>query len=153
MAPKFKTQWRQEDFIYDLKWNRQTENTFIDYLSLEARIGKFIWPSKINISLLHAIDATNMQHNTDFSYCYGLTKLDLLEKRYKTFKWMLSLPGVVYDPVENLVSAPDVKWKFMLKVRFVCTFRYLCHNGSSLLTCTYFLAFLCRKSRLPTHTF
>lgn len=116
MAPTYKPEWRQEDFIYDLKWGQLTEDTFIDYLSFEARISKFVWPSKVMVSLVHAIDATNKQHNTDFSYCYGMTKLDLLEKRYKTFKWLLSLPGVVYDPIANLVSASDAKWKYILKV-------------------------------------
>lgn len=118
MAPRIKPRWRQEDFIYDLKWDEQIDNTFIDYLSFEARIGKFVWPNNIMVSLVHAVNCTNMQHNQDFSYCYGLNKLDLLEKRYETFNWMLSLAGVAYDPVANLVTASDAKWKYILKVRW-----------------------------------
>lgn len=52
----------------------------------------------------------------DFSYYYYLTKLDLLEQRFFTFKWMLTFDGVIYDRNANVVTAPDPVWYSIFEV-------------------------------------
>lgn len=108
--------WRQQDFIYDLNWDEKIDNDFIDFLSFEARLGNFIWPRKVNDSLRQAIDSIQHQYKHDFSFVYALKKLDLLETRYNTFNWMLSVEGVSHDPSANLVKAPEETWRVILKV-------------------------------------
>lgn len=112
MDPSF----RQQDFIYDFKWGAKIDSFFIDYLCFEARVANFVWPHKIYQSLWQAIDMVNHQYNQNFSYTDGLKKLELLEQRFKTFSWMLSLEKVVHDPESNFVYAPEDVWKVILKV-------------------------------------
>lgn len=128
MDPSFK----QEDFIYDLNWGNKIDDFFIDYLCFEARVGNFVWPNKIYRTLWQAIDMVNHHHNEEFSYTYGLKKLDLLEERFKTFSWMLSLEMVVHDPEQNFVYAPEDIWKIILKVK------HFIHMGSMYLTSKHF---------------
>lgn len=115
MAPPPKTARCQADFIYDFKWNSKIDDHFIDFLSFEARVSNFVWPHKVKGVLMHAIDSINYNHSQKFSYVYGLKKLDLLEQRYKTFSWMLSLDKVRFDSSTNMVMAPDSVWKFMFE--------------------------------------
>lgn len=96
MPPKCCAVWKQEDFIYDLHWGEKIDGDFIDFLEFEARIGNFVWPDKVQTALVHAIDMINHNKNQEFSYVYGLDKLDLLQKRYKTFSWMLGVDKVCY---------------------------------------------------------
>lgn len=101
-----KPAWRQADFFYDLTWSKRIDEAFIDYLSFEARVGNFIWPHQKNTPLVRAIDFVNHTNNQEFTYTYGLKKLDLLEKRFLTFSWMLGLDHVTYVASTNIVTAP-----------------------------------------------
>lgn len=85
-------------------------------MSFEARVGNFEWPHKIKKPLMHGIDAINYNYTSEFSYVYGLKKLELLEQRYKTFSWMLSLEGVNYVSSTKLVTAPDPVWQQIFKL-------------------------------------
>lgn len=67
MPPKSDHAWRHEDFIYDLRWGKKADGDFIDFLAFEATIGKFVWPDKVNISLVHVIDCVN-SNNSEFFY-------------------------------------------------------------------------------------
>lgn len=116
MAPKVSSAWKQSNFFYDLEWDERIDGDFIDYLSFEARVGNFEWPHKIKGPLIHAIDAVNYNYTREFSHVYGLKKLNLLEQRYKTFSWMLSLDRVNYVSSTNLVTAPDHVWKYIFHV-------------------------------------
>lgn len=125
MAPKMDPQLRQQDFMYDLNWNEKVDNVFIEHLSLEARLGHFIWPSKTSTSLLAAKDYVCWRFEQEWSYKYCLRKLNLLEKRFSTFKWMLSIDGVKHDPETNALTAPDEVWKSILRVSFIIPFNTL----------------------------
>lgn len=119
MPPKIKSSWKQADFIYDLNWDRKVDGDFIDYLSFEARVGNFVWPYKKIVSTIHAIEAVNHNHKKDFTYVQGLERLELLEKQYKTFSWVLSLEHVRYVASANVVTAPDDVWKHILEVYII----------------------------------
>lgn len=106
MNPHF----RQQDFIYDLNWDKKIDNSFIDLLCMDARLGNFVWPMKTMSTLIAAKDTIRRHYDQDFSYVYINKKLDLLEQRYSTFKWILEKDGVNYDPSTNIVTAPVKKW-------------------------------------------
>lgn len=116
MPPKINVKWRQADFMYDLHWDAKVDNDFVDYLSFEARVGNFVWPHKVRRSMEHGLGAVNYNHNQNFSSEYGQKKLALLEKRFKTFSWMLGLEGVSYVAETNVVTAPDDVWDLILEV-------------------------------------
>lgn len=150
MPPNNRFPWSQADFIYDLKWGSQIHSDFIDYMAFEARVGKFVWPNKFNGSLMHGIDAINYNHSTEFSYVYGLKKLDLMEQRYKTFSWMLSLENVTYDASSNVVNAPHDMWKSIFEVQHLnCPF----YASFSMLYCMlkHFFMIFNRKIHLLWH--
>lgn len=116
MPPKIKPAWRQADFLYDLTWHKKIDDAFIDYLAFEARCGNLIWPHQKNVPIVRAIDFVNDINNQEFSYAYGLKKLNLLEKRYTTFSWMLGLDHVAYVASTNVVTAPDDVWMNIFEV-------------------------------------
>lgn len=119
MAPKMNSQFRQEDFIYDLSWDKKIDNSFIDFLGLEARLRNFVWPAKTMKSLIAAKKAICRQYDQDFSYVYYIKKLTSLEERFSTFKWMLGVDGFSYDPTTNRVTAPEKVWHYIFDVSHV----------------------------------
>lgn len=62
------------------------------------------------------MNAVKHNYSQDFSYVYGLNKLDLLKKRYMCFSWMLGIEHVNYVAEKNVVTAPPHVWKAILKV-------------------------------------
>lgn len=107
------------------------EHTFIDFLSFKARLGNFVWPNNAMHSLMDAKDKICNEFKQDLSFHYCLTKLDLLEQRFLTFKWMLTFDGLIYDRNANVVTAPDPGWNSILEVNIML-------NSSSLMFATFF---------------
>lgn len=128
MAPRMDPHFSQKDFIYDLNWGKKVDDSFIDFLSLEARLGHFLWPKKTTMSVESAKNYVCWRFEQDFSYKYCVTKVENLERRYSTFKWILSIDGVKYNPTTNVVTAPNAVWKAILRV----SFKGYCHHWNTI---------------------
>ncbi|XP_012855506.1 PREDICTED: uncharacterized protein LOC105974894 [Erythranthe guttata] len=94
---------------------KKIDNSFIQVLAYEARVGNFVVGKDNKESLAMAQNVIEKKHGQFFSTKYMLKKLGILKTRHTTFGWMLSLPGVSYDESTNVVTASDLLWKTMLK--------------------------------------
>lgn len=124
MAPRMDPHFSQKDFIYDFNWGKKVDDSFIDFLSLEARLGHFLWPNKTTMSVESAKNYVCWRFEQDFSCKYCVTKVENLERRYSKFKWILSIDGLKYNPTTNVVTAPNAVWKAILRV----SFKGYCHH-------------------------
>lgn len=68
MAPTMDPHFRQQDFIYDLNWCKKVDYSFIDFFSLEARLGHFVWPNKTTTYVKSAKNYVCWLYEQDFSY-------------------------------------------------------------------------------------
>lgn len=121
MAPKI----IQSDYFYDSQWDMYTDNIFCDTLGFKARMGNFTRGESNFSAIFGAKEEIRKRTGKDFPLDALHERLCKLEHRYRTFSWMLSIPGVLFDPMTNRVHATQGVWDFMLKV----TFKQFCYIG------------------------
>lgn len=74
-------------------------------------------------SLIVAKNTIYRQYDHDFSYVYYTKKLELLEERFETFKWMLGVEGLSYDMTTSVFTAPEKVWHYIFDVSDVICFQ------------------------------
>lgn len=106
----------QSLLFYDSEWDKYTDNIFIDVLAFQARMENFTW-GETNFSAMYcAKEQVRKRTGIDWPHSVLLDRLRKLEERYTTFEWILSIPGVVFDPMTNIVHASPGTWDFIFKV-------------------------------------
>ncbi|KAK6152273.1 hypothetical protein DH2020_014908 [Rehmannia glutinosa] len=81
------------DFIYDDEWKEREDRLFIQVL-IEQQAQNNFAPNRVNAhAVLIAMDTVNKEFNHNFSYDYCHERLEMLEKWYRTFYWVIRKHG------------------------------------------------------------
>ncbi|KAG6415911.1 hypothetical protein SASPL_123330 [Salvia splendens] len=106
----------QADFFYTGKWSPACDDALVDCLIMlkeERDVTKNIYPAWF---ILTACDWIKNKVSVVFSELELTDRIEMLRKRYYTFKAVLRLRGAYWNPQLKAVVAPQESWDNMLKM-------------------------------------
>ncbi|KAG6427958.1 hypothetical protein SASPL_112206 [Salvia splendens] len=107
---------QQAEFFYKGKWSPACDDALVDCLIMlkeERGVSTTVYPVWF---LLTASDWIKNKVSVVFSEFELKDRIDMLRKRYYTFKAVLRLRGAYWNPQMKAVVAPQDSWDNMLKM-------------------------------------
>ncbi|KAG6407498.1 hypothetical protein SASPL_130489 [Salvia splendens] len=107
---------QQAEFFYKGKWSPACDDALVDCLIMlkeERDVSTTVYPAWF---LLTASDWIKNKVSVVFSEFELKDRIDMLRKRYYTFKAVLRLRGAYWNPQMKAVVAPQESWDNMLKM-------------------------------------
>lgn len=108
----------QADFFYKEAWTPELDGVIVECLiGLKdvAHWSKSVFPSWF---IFMAAEQIKYEAGVMFSVAELKDRVEVLRKRYKTFKAVLRIRGAYWDPTTKVVSAPEESWKQIQKVLY-----------------------------------
>ncbi|KAL0409556.1 UNVERIFIED_CONTAM: hypothetical protein Sradi_1890000 [Sesamum radiatum] len=122
-----KKQTTHAKFFYDRQWSKSQDVAFVNMLFDQARLGfRQSNPLRPNrISLDYATIAVNVFAETSHPREFYLNRLEVVRRRYNTFRRILDEPGFTWHEDTNRVLASKDAWKNLIRVvPFAKAYRY-----------------------------
>lgn len=108
----------QECFFYQGKWNEEIVDIFIRLCMDDVKLGSWVVSGNNYHELVAAQEFINVMMDKEFSLDEVVQLVDLLKKRYPTFKYVLDKKDVNWGRRYNHVYASLEVWDELF---FLCT--------------------------------